>query len=145
MTELLPGPGPGLTRTALEMAAAQPGRIAWADPCDRLDPDSAQRAGIALERLLWLRGPRNWQGLEALSRWNEILNLVVQSHAVELVVADFLDWPRGELQRIPRSAWFRLQRGLEHGRTTALLLLLPAPLQMPGGTKTALQLSEGGA
>lgn len=129
ITELTPGEeGVGTTGCALRLAAAWEGRMAWADPCDRFDPESAERAGVALERLLWLRGKAELRGMEGLSRWNEILNLVIQSHAVELVVADFLDWPLAELRRMPRSAWFRLLRGLEHGQQTALLLLTPAPV-----------------
>lgn len=129
ITELTPGErGVGTTGCALRLAAAKEGRVAWADPCDRFDPESAERAGLALERVLWLRGTAKLRGMEGLSRWNEILNLVIQSHAVELVVADFLDWSLEELRRMPRSAWFRLLRGLEHGGQTALLLLAPAPV-----------------
>ncbi|MGH9412382.1 MAG: hypothetical protein ACRD2F_05325 [Terriglobales bacterium] len=129
ITELVPDVGgAGTTACALRLAAGWAGRIAWADPGDRLDPESAERAGVALERVLWLRGMAKLRGMEGLSRWNEILNLVIQSHAVELVVADFLDWPMAELRRIPRSAWFRLLRGLEHGQQTALLLVTPAPV-----------------
>ncbi len=138
ITELTPGEsGVGTTGCALRLATGfvgagpglrLPGRIAWADPCDRFDPESAERAGLALERVLWLRGTAKLRGMEGLSRWNEILNLVIQSHVVELVVADFLDWPLEELRRMPRSAWFRLLRGLEHGGQTALLLLVPAPV-----------------
>ncbi len=128
ITELAGSAGSGVSAGALRLAAITAGRIAWADPHDQLDPASAERAGIALERLLWLRGHAGLRGLEGLSRWNEILNLVIQSHAVELVVADFLDWPLAELGRIPRSAWFRLLRGLEHGGSTALLLLVRTPL-----------------
>lgn len=131
ITELTPGEsGVGTTGCALRLAGAfaGEGRMAWADPCDRFDPESAERAGLALERVLWLRGTAKLRGMEGLSRWNEILNLVIQSHAVELVVADFLDWPLKELRRMPRSAWFRLLRGLEHGGQTALLLLAPAPV-----------------
>ncbi|HET9784529.1 MAG TPA: hypothetical protein VFP94_06140 [Terriglobales bacterium] len=117
-----------LTRDALRWAAGGV-RVAWVDPCDCLDPASAQRAGVELEQLLWLRGDRGWaelRGLEGLSRWNEILNLLAQSGAVERMVADFLDWPAEEMRRIPRSAWFRLQRGLEQSGKTEMLLLTPA-------------------
>ncbi|MGH9476825.1 MAG: hypothetical protein ACRD1C_10885 [Terriglobales bacterium] len=143
MTELAAAPGGGAAGCAVRWAAASAGCIAWADPCDRFDPHSAHRVGVDLERLLWLRGSPALRGMEGLSRWNEILNLVIQSHTVELVVADFLDWPVAELRRIPRSAWFRLLRGLEYGRQTALLLLAPEPLS--GTCSQRLRLGERGA
>lgn len=123
-------PGGRLTRHALQWAAAG-ARIAWADPCDRFDPASAQRLGMDLQQLLWLRGDparAELRGLPGLSRWNETLNLLIQSGAVERIVADFLDWPAEEMRRIPRSAWFRLQRGLEQGGRTEMLLLTPVPV-----------------
>jgi hypothetical protein len=121
-------PGARLTRQALHWAAGG-ARMAWVDPCDCFDPASARRAGVELEQLLWLRGDRGraeLRGLAGLSRWHEILNLLAQSGAVERVVADFLDWPAEEMRRIPRSAWFRLQRGLEQGGKTEMLLLTSA-------------------
>lgn len=120
--------GSRLTRHALQWAAGG-ARVAWVDPCDCLDPASAQRAGVKLEQLLWLRGDRGraeLRGMEGLSRWNEMLNLLAQCGAVERIVADFLDWPAEEMRRIPRSAWFRLQRGLEQGGKTEMLLLTSA-------------------
>src|SRR6185312_12587744 len=103
------------------------GPMAWLDPLDQWDPDSAQRTGLALDHILWLRGTPV-PGLAGLSRWNEILGLVIQSGGMALVVADFLAWPPEELRRIPRSAWFRLLRSLERTRHTALLLLSPQPI-----------------
>ncbi|MGH9415701.1 MAG: hypothetical protein ACRD01_03660, partial [Terriglobales bacterium] len=102
--------------------------VCWMDPLDQWDPDSAQRAGVALEQVLWLRGSPALAGLVGLSRWHEILGVVVHSGLLPLVVADFLDWPLAELGRTPRSAWFRLQRALERTRQTALLVLASAPL-----------------
>ncbi|HUX67395.1 MAG TPA: hypothetical protein VMV31_07890 [Terriglobales bacterium] len=121
----------GLTGAAMRLAARHTrrgGRVAWLDARDQWDPDSAQRAGVALEQVLWLRGHPALGGLAGLSRWHQILGVVVQSGGLELVVVDFLAWPLAELRRTPRSAWFRLLRGLERLRQTALLLLAPEPL-----------------
>jgi len=124
-----PGAG-GVTSLAFQLAATAE-RLVWVDPSDRFDPASARRAGLNLERVLWLRGGgkrRGLTGLPGLARWHAALNAVVQSAALPLVVADFLSWPLAELRRTPRSAWFRLLRGLERTRRTGLLLLAPEPL-----------------
>jgi hypothetical protein len=131
ISEVAGAAGSGATSLAVRLAAraARLGqRIAWLDPQDGWDPDSAARAGVALEQVLWLRGCAALHGLEGLSRWNEILGLLIQSGGFELLVADFLGWPLDELRRMPRSAWFRLLRGLERTRRDALLVLAPAPV-----------------
>jgi len=133
ITELVPAmpQATGLTGGAMRLAALctrHRGRVAWLDARDQWDPDSAQRAGVALEQVLWLRGNPALGGLAGLSRWHQILGAVVQSGSLELVVVDFLAWPLAELRRTPRSAWFRLLCGLERLRQTALLLLAPEPL-----------------
>ncbi len=131
ISEVAGASGSGVTSLAVRLAAraARLGqRIAWLDPQDAWDPDSAARAGVALEQVLWLRGCAALYGLEGLSRWNEILGLLIQSGGFELLVADFLGWPLGELGRMPRSAWFRLLRGLERTRRDALLVLAPQPV-----------------
>ncbi|MGH9491283.1 MAG: hypothetical protein ACRD17_12295 [Terriglobales bacterium] len=133
ITELIPASGgAGLTSIACHLAALaarrEGARIAWADPLDQWDPASAQAAGVALERVLWLRGGACLSGLAGLSRWQEVLGLLIQAGGMHLVVADFSSWPAAELRRIPRSAWFRLLRGLERSEKTALLTLAPEPL-----------------
>lgn len=119
-------------------AALGPAPMCWMDPLDQWDPDSAERAGVALEQVLWLRGSPALRGLAGLSRWHEILGVVVHSGLLPLVVMDFLDWPLAELRRTPRSAWFRLQRALERTRQTALVVLAPAPLT-PGCAARVVQ------
>lgn len=131
ITEITGASGSGVTSLAVRLTAraARLGqRIAWLDPQDAWDPDSAARAGVTLEQVLWLRGDAALQGLEALSRWNEMLGLLIHSGGFELMVADFLAWPPPELGRMPRSAWFRLLRGLERTRRGALLVLAPVPI-----------------
>lgn len=138
ITELVPAPAgcslrPGVTSLAVHlMAQSNHGegarKIAWCDPLDRWDPAAVERAGVELERILWLRGCPNITGLAGLGRWNEVLLTLLASGSLELIVADFLDWPLAELQRIPRSAWFRLLRAAERWRRTALVVLAPEPI-----------------
>src|SRR5262249_15255441 len=40
--------------------------VAWVDPADRLDPASASAAGVALPRLLWIRGDGRARDARAL-------------------------------------------------------------------------------
>lgn len=129
-----PRQGAGVTSLALRLAAQRRGTLAWVDPLDRWDPAAAERAGLELERVLWLRGAAgSRRGMDGLGRWHRILGLLIQAAGLELIVADFLDWPVAELRRIPSSAWFRLLRGLERDRQTALLLLAPEPLTPVAG------------
>ncbi|MEX2303434.1 MAG: hypothetical protein WD733_21005, partial [Bryobacterales bacterium] len=58
ITELLGQASSGRTSVTFAMLAEATGRgevAAYIDATDSLDPRSAQRAGIALERLLWVR------------------------------------------------------------------------------------------
>ncbi|HXR96663.1 MAG TPA: hypothetical protein VN709_02360 [Terriglobales bacterium] len=112
--------GGGVTSRALQLAAAAPGPVAWLDPQDSFDPASAARAGVALERLLWVRGGQAPAALEAAQ-------LILHAGRFALVVVDFLDLPSAAL-RIPRAAWFRLLRTLERERRASLLVLAPRPL-----------------
>lgn len=124
ITELVPAApvpiGAGLTSIAVHTATDCRGRIAWVDPADRFDPCGASRAGLDLGQLLWLRGGEAATALQAVL-------LVLQAGGFELIVLDLLDQPDASL-RLPRAAWFRLLRGLERERRTALLVLAPRPL-----------------
>lgn len=136
ITELVPedggGGNAGLASMAARIAAVvsheEGARLAWVDPQDRWDPASAQAAGVALEKVLWLRGSPVLAGLSGLGRWHQALGLLIQAGGMNTIVADFSSWPARELRRMPRSAWFQLLRGLERSQRTALLLLAPEPL-----------------
>lgn len=126
LTELVPSrpDAAGLTSLALHLAARIAGRLAWIDPNDRLDPESAERAGLCLAELLWIRGPRPGPALE---RALQAAQLLLQAGGFSLLVLDLLE--QGEAAgRIPRASWFRLLRALERQRSTALLVLASRPL-----------------
>ena len=58
-------PSSGLASLACRLAAratgrAGSGRVGWLDPSNRFDPLSAARAGVVLDRLLWVRGDVPW-------------------------------------------------------------------------------------
>lgn len=122
ISELVPcgKTGAGITSVALHLAASHTGKVAWIDPGNRLDPATAARTGVALSKLLWLRGGDVDAALQAA-------HCVVQAGGFTLVVLDLLD-QEDRMLRIPRAAWFRLLRSLERERRAALLLLGPRPL-----------------
>lgn len=150
----------GRTSLVLQVMAAATRRgeiAALVDTFDRLDVASAAAAGIALDRLLWIRGqaitriseaslrthPDSWgvvagpSGLmdRAIDRALKALNLVLQAGGFGVVAIDLLDVPPIVLKRIPYTTWLRVQRAIE-GSDTACVLLVPEPLSRSAGGLT---------
>ena len=126
-----------LMSAALAAATRRGELTALVDPLDMFDPQSAAACGVALERLLWLRGEGTTMGVvggreqdkleRVLDRALKALNLALQAGGFDLVVLDFAEVPAAALRRLPFTTWFRLQRVIEGSRTVCLLLG-PAPL-----------------
>jgi hypothetical protein len=145
-------------------AATRRGDIAaLIDTFDRLDVASAAAAGIALDRLLWIRGQALTRMQESGFRYQEsgvgqdsgfriqpgpsglfdrtmdralkALNLVLQAGGFGVVAIDFADVPPTVLKRIPFTTWLRVQRTIE-GSDTACVLLTPEPLSRSAGGLT---------
>ena len=157
VSELLGPSSSGRTSLAWAWLAAATARgesVALIDTFDRFDPDTAQRCGIELSRLLWVRGqaitkttgaidPAWLPGIRTvdgpgtllertIDRAIQALNLVLQSGVCTVVVLDVADVPPAGLRRIPATTWLRLQRIIE-GTDTACLLLGPMPLARSAG------------
>jgi hypothetical protein len=136
---------------ALAAATRSDALAALVDPLDAFDPASAASCGVALERLLWLRGEGTTMGVvgrqeqdkidRLLDRALKALNLVLQSGAFDLAILDLAEVPAAALRRLPFTTWFRLQRAIEGGRT-ACLLLGPAPIAR-SAEGVSLQLAPG--
>lgn len=128
----------GRTGLALALAARTTGRgalVAWVDPADRLDPESASEAGLDLARLLWLRGGHALGLPRALAAMGTVLG----SGLFEAVVLDLASVAPEDLRRLPNTSWVRLQRLIEDS-PTALLLVGNAHVACgPGGVSLALQ------
>ncbi|MGE0360602.1 MAG: hypothetical protein AB7H93_12870 [Vicinamibacterales bacterium] len=141
--------------------------VALVDTFDRFDPESAAACGIDLDRLLWIRGQaisktggavdpvwlpgvRTVEGPgtmveRTVDRALKALNLVLQSGVCPVVVIDMADVPSSALRRIPYTTWLRVQRVIEGGDTTCVLLA-PEPLaRSAGGVTLTLQAPGGGA
>lgn len=99
--------------------------VAWVDPTDRLDPASAQAAGVDLARMLWIRGPSRHADGRALPAAVSALGTVLGSGLFELVVFDVAGVPAAAMRRLPGTTWIRLQRLVEN-QPVALVLLADA-------------------
>lgn len=103
----------GLAAMACSTASGE--STALVDLGDHFDPDAAEKAGVVLERVLWVR-PRRVQ--EALAAVEMLLGA-----GFRLVVADLGLAPRGG-RFVPDAAWMRLQRAARD-RAATLFLLVP--------------------
>jgi hypothetical protein len=152
LSELAGPAGSGRTTVLLHTlaAATRGGELAaLVDACERLDVESAAAAGIALDRLLWVRpstvrqaqGSRGAGYIEGLERMVDralkALNLILQAGGFGVVALDLADVPARALKRLPMTTWLRLQRTIENS-DTACLLVVPEPLARSAGGLTLL-------
>jgi cell division inhibitor SulA len=119
ITEIVPArrEAAGVTSLGLHLTARHGGGAwrAWIDPQDRLDPDSAERVGLRLESVLWLRGGGSAEkSMEAAQQ-------IVQAGRFRVVVMDFLE--QENAARLARAAWFRLLRAVERQGQTSVVVM----------------------
>jgi hypothetical protein len=103
--------------------------IALVDVLDMFDPESAQAAGVDLDRLLWIRGhvttnpglcrDMNQRAMEQAIR---ALTLVVSAGNFGLVVFDAAEAPAEAWRRLPFTTWLRLERMLEGQQAICVLV-----------------------
>jgi hypothetical protein len=118
-------------------AAVAAGEVAaLVDALDRFDPPSAAAAGLALDRLLWVRGHAHVEA--ALDRAVKAFSLVLQAGGFAVAVLDLADVPLPALRRLPFTTWRRLSRIVEGGRTAAVLVAAEHLARSPGGATIAL-------
>jgi hypothetical protein len=119
ITEIIGASSSGRTSVLLSILA----QATWTDEVcavidmgDRFDPVSAAVAGIALDRLLWIRCANN------LEHAFKATDLVLQSGGFGLVVLDMADLAAQHARRIVSTWWYRFRRAIEH-RPTALVVI----------------------
>jgi hypothetical protein len=137
LSELVGARSSGRTTVLHALLAAATSRgefVALVDSLDTFDPTSAAEVGVALERLLWVRGPSLTHGpvsvngelfQRACERALKAFNLILQaagSRTAVLAVLDLADMPASVLRRIPFITWLRLQRVLEGSEGVGLLI-----------------------
>lgn len=119
ITELYGDPSSGRTSLSLHwLARLTQGEefCAYVDVCDALDPQAAQKMGVHLPHLLWVRcGGEAEHGLKAA-------DLLLQNGGFSAIVLDIADLPVRTLQRFPLSIWHRFRLAVEGTRTLFLVL-----------------------
>jgi hypothetical protein len=105
----------------LAQATAREEFCAVVDASDAFDPTSAAAAGVALERLLWIRTGGNAE--HAL----KATDLLLQAGGFGLVAMDLGDIAPETVRRISLASWYRLRRAVEN-TPTALVVIERTPL-----------------
>ena len=105
----------------MAQATAREEFCAVVDASDAFDPTSAAAAGIALERLLWIRTGGNAE--HAL----KATDLLLQAGGFGLVAMDLGDIAPETARRISLASWYRLRRAVEN-TPTALVVVERTPL-----------------
>lgn len=100
-------------RTTAE-ATTRGGLAGWVDLTDALDPHHLRRAGVALDRVLWVRPPTP----RAALRTAELLLRT----GFSAVILDLVGARPRECAAVGAAAWMRLARAAREARATALVL-----------------------
>ncbi len=127
----------GVMMSALTAATRRQEACALVDAGDSFDPASAQSAGVALDRLLWIRcserellpsrdfarnaRPQR-QVFRRLDQVLKVTDLLLQSGGLGMVVLDLGDIPAESARRVPLTSWFRFRRAVEPTVTVLLLI-----------------------
>jgi hypothetical protein len=119
ITEITGATSSGRTSVLLSVLA----QATWGDEAcalidmgNRFDPASAAYAGIALDRLLWIRCANN------LERTFKATDLVLQSGGFGLVMLDMADVAAQYARRIVSSWWYRFRHVIEHTPTALVVI-----------------------
>ncbi|MBI3474808.1 MAG: hypothetical protein HY010_03695 [Acidobacteria bacterium] len=135
---------------ALACATRRGEVCALVDASDAMNPASAAAAGVAMERLLWVRcrktvpsfqfpvagslrdrksktsnsgfnnHRREWES--SLEQVLKVTDLLLQSNGFGMIVLDLSDVPAHSARRIPLASWFRYRRAVEHTPTVFLIM-----------------------
>ncbi|HUB82892.1 MAG TPA: hypothetical protein VMB03_29035 [Bryobacteraceae bacterium] len=134
LTEIFGPASSGRTSLLLSILAQATHRqevCAIVDAEDAFDPASAAAAGVALDRLLWVRSAQNAE--HAL----KAADLLIQGGGFGIVVLDLGDTPPATTRRISLTSWFRLRRAVENTPT----VLISVARQANAKTCASLQLA----
>jgi recombination protein RecA len=133
LTEIYGPVSSGRTSLLVSILAAATAReeiCVLVDAEDAFHPADAARAGVRLDRLLWVRCGHNAE--HAL----KAADLLIQGGGFGVVVMDLGDTPQATARRISLTSWFRLRRAVEHTPT----VLLAVARQSNAKTCASLQL-----
>jgi recombination protein RecA len=125
LTEIFGPASSGRTTILLSALAAATRRgefCAVVDASDALDPQSIAAAGVALNRLLWIRCEDTAQPYHALEQLLRVTDMLLESGGFGMIVLDVGDLPPQKARRIPLATWFRFRRAVEHTPTILLAI-----------------------
>jgi recombination protein RecA len=153
LSELVGPRSAGRTSVMLCLLAAATARgelVAVVDALDMLDVASAAAAGVALDRLLWVRGhvvsnPGLCRDLNrrALEQAIRAFTLVLQAGNFGVVVFDVAEAPADAVRGLPFTTWMRLQRLLEGSQTAGVLVGGTPMARSSSGLTLKLGISSG--
>lgn len=118
LMEICGGRCSGRTSLLLAMLAACTARgevCALVDARDSFDPQSARAAGVALDRLLWVRCANIEQAFRSVE-W------ILTGGGFGMVALDLAEIPQQSVRRVPLNVWFRVRRAVEHTPTVLAVL-----------------------
>ncbi len=124
ITEIVGARGSGKTSLLFSILAQTTSNgeiVAYVDSHDSLDPSFAEKAGIDLRHLLWIRCPNSTQWLQKAFKAADIL---ARAGGYSVLALDLEPPYRSSrtAQQISFSSWYRLKRIIE-GTPTLLLVL----------------------
>ncbi len=146
LTEIFGPPSSGRTSLLLAILAHATARgevCALIDAGDSFDPQSAQAAGVALERALWVRCGKNvsrftfhvsretgtretrnakYETDRGVENALKVADFLLQAGGFGLVVIDLAGVPSNIVRRVPLTSWFRFRRAVEHTPTALLVV-----------------------
>lgn len=108
-----------LILSVLGAATTRGDLVAWVDPHDALDVQSAEASGVILSRFLWVRP----EGAKAAEQALQATDLLVDAGSFHAVALDLSEQRRA----FSEAVWVRLVRRLV-GKPTALIVLSPQDL-----------------
>jgi hypothetical protein len=139
LSELTGAPSTGRTAIAVQALAAAAARgeaVALVDAGDTFDPLSADRRGLSLSQLLWVRPGALGSGADP-GPAIKAFSLILQAGGFGLVVLDVADVAAAALRRLPSTTWMRLARIVEGSDTVALLVGADRLARSAGGVTIA--------
>ena len=146
LTEICGPESSGRTSLLLSALAAATRReeiCTLIDASDAFNPNSANAAGLDLDRFLWVRcglntrsssPPRKRRSASSLEEWERqrredpveqalrTADLLLQSSGFGLVAIDLAGVPSKTARRIPLTTWFRFRRAVENTSTVLLVI-----------------------
>ena len=112
----------------LEQLTANDHFCALVDAGDSFDPAGAERSGVSLNRLLWVRcsrfgNERKKVRFKPLEQAFKAADILVQNGGFSLIAMDLRDIDGRDLRKVPLTTWFRFARVVE---TTEMALIVLA-------------------